>query len=94
MRVRPGQLSALTYTRLCSMKPQTKSAANFVAKSPLRQIHGIGNSKNNQSAMAQAWPIEEIVHHTLVLRYELVELIHQYHTWHPSRARIIEFPLQ
>ena len=76
------------------MRPQTKPAADLVTKSPFGQIHGIGNSENNQSTMAQAWPIKEIVHYALILRYKLVELIHQDHTGHPSWTRIVKLPLQ
>ena len=72
----------------------TEPTADFVTQRAFWQIHGVCDSKNNQPAVSQAWPIEEIVHDGLVLSDQLIQFIHKDDTRHPTGAWSGEFSLK
>lgn len=51
---------------------EAESAADLVAQGALGQIHSVGHGKDDEPAVAQTGPVEEIVHDALVLRHQLV----------------------
>jgi len=69
---------------------EAEAAADFVAEGSLWEIHCVGDCKNDQTAVAQARPVEEIVHDALVLGDELVELVHEDYAGNSPWAWLVE----
>ena len=72
---------------------EAEAAADLVAERAFGQVHGVGDGEDDQAAVAQLWPVEEVVHDLLVLGDELVEFVHEDHAGDAARARVGELVL-
>ena len=55
---------------------EAEAATDFIAEGSLGEVHGVCDSEDDESAVAETGPVEEIVHDRLGFCDELVELVH------------------
>lgn len=58
---------------------RTEPTSHSAGHHTLRQIHSIGHREYDELRSDQRRPIEEVIHNILLIRHELVKLVHEHH---------------
>lgn len=62
---------------------RTEPTTNTTRHDTLREVHRVRNREHDELRARERRPVEKIIHHVLLRRHQLVELVHQHYAIHP-----------